>query len=80
MRFKFFYGGTPHYTDADRASFSHDGYECKALMADRQGAPVVISRSTDPGWPVWKVAYGFSFVFFGTYADAMAFCKSRFRQ
>ncbi len=80
MRFRFFYGGTPHYTDTDRASFSRDGYECKALMADRRGAPVVISRSTDPDWPVWKVAYGFSCVFFSTYADAMAFCKSRFRQ
>lgn len=80
MRHSFFYGGKPHYTDADLASFDCDGHECKDLMTDRRGAPVVIFRSTKAGLPIWRVNYSFSTVCFGSYADAMAFCKGRFRR
>ncbi len=78
MKHKVYYGATPSYTDADRKYYSRGGYECKMLMKDRKGAPVVISRSSDPDFPVWKVEYGFSCVVFGTYDEVMAFCKGRF--
>ena len=78
MRHKIFYGGALAYTEADLNDFSRDGYACKALMKDRRGAPVVISQRDDPAFPVWRVVYGFSCVFFATRADAMAFCDGRF--
>ena len=43
-----------------------------------KGRPVVISQGTDPDFPVWKVEYGFSRVVFGSYDEAMAYCKGRF--
>ena len=49
-----------------------------ALMKDSKGRPVVISQSTDSDFPVWKVEYGFSYVVFGSYDEAMAYCKGRF--
>lgn len=78
MNHKFYYGNEPTFTEADRENFSRGSYECKALMKDHKGQPVAISRNTDPGFPVWKVEYGFSCVVFATYDEAMAFCKGRF--
>ena len=80
MRHKIFYGGAPAYNEADLKDFSRDGYACRALMKDRRGAPVIISQRDDPTFPVWRVIYGFSCVFFSCYADAIVFCKSRFAQ
>ena len=78
MKHKIYYGSEPTFTNKDRANFSRGGYECKALLKDRKGRPVVISLSTDPDFPVWKVEYGFSCVVFGSYDEAMAYCKGRF--
>lgn len=78
MRYKYYYGTEPTFTDEDRQHFSRGGYECKALMKDRKGQPVVISQHTDPDFPAWKVEFGFSCVVFATYDEAMAFCKGRF--
>ena len=78
MRHKIYYGAKPTFTDADRKAFSRGGYECKALMKDRRGRPVVVSQSKDRAFPVWKVEYGFSCVLFGSYEEAMAFCHGRF--
>ena len=80
MKHRIFYGSAPVFTDADRESFSRNGYECRALMKDRRGLPVVISRSRDRDFPVWKVEYGCSCVVFATYDEAMAFCRGRFTQ
>ena len=78
MKHKFFYGAEPAFTEADKQNYSRGGYECRALMKDQKGGPVVISQSTDPDFPVWKVEYGFSCVVFGSYNEAMAFCQGRF--
>ena len=78
MKHKIYYGSEPTFTNDDRANFSRGGYECKALLKDRKGRPVVISQNADPDFPVWKVEYGFSCVVFGSYDEAMAYCKGRF--
>jgi len=38
--------------------------------------PVVVSRSKS--MDIWQVQYGLSSVFFGTKAEALAFCKGKF--
>ena len=76
MKFRFFYGGQPKYSQKDAASFSHRGYDCKLVIQNRKGDPVGIFRSTRDG--IWKVQDGFSAVFFGTYEEALAYCKGRF--
>jgi hypothetical protein len=38
---------------------------------------VVISRHKD--LDIWMVGYGFSTVYIGTKAEALAYCKGRFR-
>ena len=78
MRLKFFYGEKPKLTENDRQDFSRGNYECVKLMATRRGSPVVISQSKDPGFPMWRVDYDYSCVFFKSYSKALAFCKGRF--
>lgn len=80
MKHKIFYGGAPKYSYADLKDFSDDRYECKALMRDHRGAPVAISLNSDPDFPVWRVVYGYSCVFFPSRDTAMEFCDNRFRQ
>ncbi len=57
--------------------FSTDRFEGVELRTDRRCSPVVImkSRQTDP--LNWKVVYGFSTVFFRSFAEAVEFCNSR---
>ena len=57
---------------------SRDGYECKALLQERNGMSVAVSQKQDKDFPVWKVQYGFSCLVFPTYEDAMDFCRDRF--
>ena len=78
MKFKFTYGAKPKFTAKDVASFSHRGYDCRFLLQTAKGLPVAICQSTDPDCNIWKVQYGFSTVVFGTYAEAMEFCRERF--
>ena len=80
MRYRFFYGDKPTFTERDREDFSKGNYECVKLMTTRRGSPVVISQSKDPAFPVWKVEYDYSCVFFGSYSEALAFCKGRFKE
>ena len=75
---KIFYGAEPTLIDADMRNYSRKGFECKALMKDKKGKPVVISQSTDKDFPIWKVEYYFSCVVFATYDEAIAFCRGRF--
>jgi len=79
MSYGFYHGADFHLTNADRKMFNHGKYECKALMQEKSGMPVAIFKSKDPAYPIWKVAYGFSCVVFTRYADAIAFCRSRFK-
>ncbi len=57
--------------------FSNKRYDGVQLRADRQENPVVIMRSKETDPLRWKVVYGFSQVFFRSFADAVAFCNSR---
>ena len=76
MRFKFFYGSKPKFSQQDRASFSDNRYKCELLLQNHKGEPVAISQHNDTG--IWRVSFGFSTVFFATYDEALAYCKGRF--
>lgn len=78
MRYKFFYGAEPKFSDGDLRNFSRGGYVCKKLLQNRNGQPVVISQSMNEAAPIWKVEYGFSCMVFATFDEVMAFCKGRF--
>lgn len=76
MKFKFNYSKKPKVSVKDAANYSHRDYECRFLMQTTKGQPVAIFQNTVND--VWKVQYGFSSVFFGTYDEAMQFCRERF--
>ena len=76
MKHKFFYGIKPSIKSCSTADFSRKGYECHVLLQTKRGEPVVVSRNKDLN--IWTVQNGFSTVFFGTKAEALAYCKGRF--
>ena len=76
MKFKFFFGSKPKFSQQDRDYFSGKGYKCEMLLQNRKGEPVAISQHKDTG--IWRVSFGFSTVFFATYDEALAYCKGRF--
>lgn len=78
MKRKFTYGVKPKFTVNDRKLFSRGNYECRFLLQNRKGEPVAVSQCKDPDFPVWKVEYGCSCMVFGSYDEAMAYCKGRF--
>ena len=78
MTRKLFYGAVPKFAESDKAYFDRGNYRCRALMQDNMGRPVVVSQSKDEDLPIWKVEFGFSCIFFGTYEEAIAYCRGRF--
>lgn len=76
MKHRLFYGGKPSIKGFSPEDFSRNGYECTLLLQNRHGAPVAVSRSKK--LDIWMVQCGFSSVFFGTKAEALAYCKGRF--
>lgn len=78
MKRKISYGPRPKFTANDRDMFSHGNYKCHFLLQNRKGEPVAISQNNDPDFPIWKVEYGCSCLVFGSYEEAMAYCKGRF--
>lgn len=76
MKHKFFYGGKPSIKGFSPKDFSRGDYEGCMLFQTKKGTPVVVSRSK--GMDIWQVQYRFSTVFFGTKAEALAYCKGRF--
>ena len=72
------YGIKPKLTANDKDMFSRGNYECHILLQNRKGEPVAISQNNDPDFPVWKVEYAYSCIVFGSYDEAMAYCKGRF--
>lgn len=76
MRFNFNYSKKPALTDCKAQDYSNGAYECQFLMQTMKGQPVAIFHNTE--MDIWKVQYGFSTVFFGTYDEAMQFCRKRF--
>jgi hypothetical protein len=79
MNRKIFYGSNPSFTDKDKSCFSRGEYECKALLKNKDGMPVVISQRTDKDCPICKVEYGFSCLIFPSVELAMEYCESRFQ-
>lgn len=70
-------------SDADtppcmRASdYSNEKYDGVQLRKTGENQPVIIMRSRKTAPLMWKVAYGYSQVFFRTFAEAIDFCNSR---
>ncbi len=78
MKYKFYYGEKPKLTNTDLDNFSGGNYECRELMKDGKGQPVLLMKNTKADVPVWKVVYAFSTIVFSSYDEAMAFCEDRF--
>lgn len=78
MKYKIFYGTEPKFSDRDLRDFSRGSYECRRLLRNRDGQLVIISKCKNESIPVWKVEYGFSCMVFGTFDEAMAFCRGEF--
>ena len=78
MKFRFNCNKKNQMKPTDAADFSDGSYECRFLLQTMQGKPVAIMQKNDIDCDIWKVQYGFSTVFFGTYSDAMNFCRDRF--
>lgn len=76
MKFNFFYGTKPKISSKQIKDFSRKGYECSLLLQNKSGQPVAVSRNKELG--IWKVECNFSCVYFGTYEEALAYCKGRF--
>ena len=76
MKHRFFYGMKPRVNSYSPKDFSGKGYACDLLLQTRRGTPVTVSCNRE--LDIWKVQHGFSTVFFGTRADALAYCKGRF--
>ena len=76
MKHRFFYGIQPSIKQFRPEEFSRGAYECTQLFQSKNGTPVMLSHNTT--MDIWKVECGFSTVFFGTKAEALAYCKGRF--
>ena len=76
MKQRFYYGTQPKLSTKDVDNFSHGKYQCHVLLQTGKGQPVVISQHKDTG--IWMVGHGFSTVYFGTKAEALAYCRGRF--
>ena len=76
MKLNFFYGKKPGVKNFNPRDFSERAYDCHALFQNKRGMPVAVSRHKEND--IWKVQDGFSAVFFGTKAEALAYCRGRF--
>lgn len=76
MKHRFYYGTQPSIKNYRPDDFSRKGYECTQLFQTKDGIPVMVSHSK--AMDIWRVECGFSNVFFGTKAEALAYCKGRF--
>ena len=78
MKFRISFAQKPKLSVKDAASFSTKDYECHFLLQTKRGQPVAVSEKKDPDCNIWKVQYGFVSMYFGTYAEAMDYCRKRF--
>ncbi len=58
--------------------FSNDKYECRFLFQTADGSPVLILKRRNYDRMGWMVQRGTSCIYFGSYAEAMKFCKKRY--
>lgn len=59
------------------SDFSDKQYDGVKLMTTPKDRMVVIMRSKVTAPMMWKVTYGFSQIFFRTFAEAVEFCSTR---
>ena len=72
------YRNAKRKTSFGKASdYGNDKYDGVELRVDGNKRPVIIMHSKDTAPLRWKVVYGFSTVFFRSFADAVEFCNSR---
>ena len=76
MRHIFFYGIESSINNFSSKDFSERDYDCHVIFRNKHGMPVAVSRHKTNDF--WKVQNGFSSVFFGTKAEALAYCRGRF--
>ena len=57
--------------------FSDKAYDGVEMRCTDKGLPVVIMHSKETAPLMWKVVYGFSQVYFRSFAEAVDFCNSR---
>lgn len=77
MRHKIYYGMNPNIRNYRPQDFSERKYDCHYLFQTGRGMPVAVSKHKEKDF--WKVQFGFSTVVFRTEAEALAYCKGRFR-
>ena len=58
------------------SDYSSDAYDAVELRSDRKENPVIIMHSKRTAPLTWKVVYGFSTIFFRSFAEAVEFCNS----
>lgn len=59
------------------SDYSTAAYDAVELRSGRKQTPVIIMHSKRTTPLMWKVVYGFSEVFFRSFAEAVEFCNSR---
>ena len=64
----------PHIKTSDYSTAAYDAVE---LRSGQKQDPVIIMHSKRTAPLMWKVVYGFSEVFFRSFAEAVEFCNSR---
>lgn len=65
------------YSHMSAKAFSDSLYDGVELRTDRKSNPVIIMHCKRTAPLTWKVVYGFSEVFFRTFAEAVEFCNTR---
>lgn len=69
---------TKMYSALQPSDFDCKGYEGRFLFQTKDGQPVILAQYNDPDRANWCVMYSMSSVFFGTYGEAMEYCKEHF--
>ena len=59
------------------SDYSDKNYVGIQVRETEKGMPVIISLSRKTAPLMWKVAYGFSQIYFRSFAEAVEFCTSR---
>ena len=59
------------------SDYSDSRYDCVELRATKNNHPVLVMQSKKTAPLMWKVCFGFSQVYFPSFAEAVDFCNSR---
>ncbi len=65
------------YPTLQPSDFDCMSYEGRFLFQTRDGRPVILAQHTDIDCAIWRVSLAHLRVF-GTYGEAMEYCKKRF--